>query len=248
MPLERRRIRAVVFDYGNTLIPFGRDEIGRLDAALQRGLAKHYPLPDIARVAAIRDRNRMAPYMGDPPQYIENDLVEITRDLVHELYETEPDDGVVNDLIDVRHRAFLEVLQTPDYVAPLLERLGKRYRLVLLSNYPSGRSIRAGLAQGGIAPYFEAVVVSGDLGVCKPHPATFNAVERALNLEGDSLVYVGDNWLADVQGAKRAGWQVIHVCQWQPPEVFGRDPDHFAPDATVEHLTAIEGILDASDQ
>ena len=244
MSLELDRIEAVVFDYGNTVIPFGREEIARLDAALQRGLGAFYPMPEIQAVAAVRDRNRMTPYLGDPPQYIENDLGEITRGLVHELYDTEPDADTVAKLIDVRYRAFLDVLETPAYVDPLLARLSARYRLALLSNYPSGRSIRAGLTKGGIGHHFETVVVSGDLGVCKPHPRTFEAVEKELNLRPEALLYVGDNWLADVQGAKRAGWQMVHTRQWQPPEVFARDPEDFAPDTVIQHFTDLGTLLD----
>jgi putative hydrolase of the HAD superfamily len=243
MPLDTHPIRAVVFDYGNTIIPFGREEIARLDAALQRGLGQFYPMPGIEAVARVRDRNRMAPYQGDPPQYLENDLEVITRELVRELYDTEPGDAIVEALIEVRFRAFLDVLETPGYVAPLLERLGARYRLAMLSNYPSGRSIRAGLEKGGIDRYFEAVVVSGDLGICKPHPETFAAVEFALDLPPAACVYVGDNWLADVQGAKRAGWQMVHTRQWLPPEDFAEERDDFPPDATIQHFTELEGLL-----
>lgn len=243
VPLNIESTQAVVFDYGNTLVPFGREEIAKLDAALQAGLARHFPAPDLAAVAAIRDRNRMAPYAGDPPAYRENDLNEITEGLVRELYGVEPRDGVVRDLIEVRNAAFQSVLHTPDYVAPLLARLKHRYRLALLSNYPSGRSIREGLERGDLARFFDAVVVSGDLGYCKPHPSTFAAVEQALGLSGAALLYVGDNWLADVQGAKRAGWRMVLTRQWQPPETFARDPDHFEPDAAIGHLAELEQLL-----
>ncbi|MFP4499780.1 MAG: HAD family hydrolase [Candidatus Hydrogenedentota bacterium] len=243
MTLDTQRIRAVVFDYGNTLIPFGRGEIAQLDAALHAGLAEHFTPPDPRMVAAIRDRNRMTPYQGDPPAYRENDLTEITERLIRELYDIEPAPEVVAELIDVRHRAFVNVLQTPDYVVPLLERLAGRYKLAVLSNYPGGASIREGLARGGLDAYLEAVVVSGDLGYCKPHPITFNTVANTIGLTPEALLYVGDNWLADVQGAKRAGWQMVLSQQWRPPEVFPPEPGHLEPDATIGHLTELETLL-----
>ena len=237
------QLRAIVFDYGNTIIEFGAPQIARLDAALTRGLARHYHEPDEAKVAAIRFRNRMAPYQGDPPEYRENDLRVITTALIEELYGVEPRDGVVADLIRVRHDAFMSVLETPPYVFPLLDRLRRRYRLALLSNYPSGSSIRAALEVSGLAPYFEAVVVSGDLGFCKPHPLTFAAVLQALELPPDQTVYVGDNWLADVQGAKRAGMWMIHSRQWAPPEPFSPGPGDHQPDAIIQHFTELEALL-----
>lgn len=243
MALDPARLKAVIFDYGNTLIPFGRREIARLDAALTRGLARHYPAPEEARVAAIRDRNRMAPYTGNPPAYRENDLREITTAMVRELYGRDPSEEVLEDLLRVRHEAFLSVLETPDYVNGVLERLRMRRRLALVSNYPNGAAIREGLARSGILDKFDHVVVSGDLGFCKPHPITYSTALRALELESHEAVYVGDNWLADVQGAKRAGLAMIHSVQWEPPEILERGPDDLQPDAVVHHLTEIESLL-----
>lgn len=241
--IPKNRLRAVVFDYGNTIIEFGAPQIARLDAALTRGLARHYREPDEEKVAAIRFRNRMAPFQGTPPEYRENDLQVITTELIRELYGEEPRNGVVEDLIRVRHEAFLSVLETPEYVFPLLERLGESYRLALLSNYPSGRSIRDGLEKTGLAPYFESVVVSGDIGFCKPHPITFETVLRELGLPPEETVYVGDNWLADVQGAKQAGMWMIHTRQWEPPEPFAAQPNDFQPDAVIHHFTELESLL-----
>jgi FMN phosphatase YigB (HAD superfamily) len=71
-------------------------------------------------------------------------------------------------------------------------------------------------------------------------------VEQALGLSGAALLYVGDNWLADVQGAKRAGWQMVLTRQWQPPETFPREADHFEPDAAIGHLAELERLLVAA--
>lgn len=241
--IPKTTIRAVVFDYGNTIIEFGAPQIARLDAALTRGLARHFVEPDAEKVAAIRFRNRMAPYQGDPPAYRENDLHIITTGLIRELYGEEPRNGVVEDLIRVRHEAFLSVLETQAYVSPLLDRLRQRYRLALLSNYPSGHSIRDGLEKTSLAPHFESVVVSGDLGFCKPHPLTFATVLNELGLPPDETVYVGDNWLADVQGAKRAGMWMVHTRQWAPPEPFAPQPGDHPPDAVIQHLSELESLL-----
>ncbi|MBP8132565.1 MAG: HAD family hydrolase [Candidatus Hydrogenedentes bacterium] len=243
MALEPKRLKAVVFDYGNTLVPFGCREIARLDAALSRGLARHYPAPEEARVAAIRDRNRMAPYAGNPPICRENDLREITIGMVKELYGCDPSEEVIADLLRVRHEAFLSVLETPDYARGVLERLRERRSLALVSNYPNGAAIREGLNRSGLAGYFKAVVVSGDMGFCKPHPKVFRVALEALALGPREAVYVGDNWLADVQGAKRAGMAMIHTVQWETPEQFDRRPDDLAPDAVIHHLTELEPLL-----
>ncbi|HNR32761.1 MAG TPA: HAD family hydrolase [Candidatus Hydrogenedentes bacterium] len=245
MTLCPERLKAVVFDYGNTIIPFGRPEIARLDAALTRGLARHYPTPDEARVAAIRDRNRMAPYAGDPPAYRENDLRDITMAMVRELYGRDPSEAELDHLLRVRHEAFLDVIDTPGYARGVLERLAARRPLALLSNYPNGAAIREGLERGGLADLFACVVVSGDLGYCKPHPITFTTVLDQLGVAPSEAVYVGDNWLADVQGAKRAGMAMIHTTQFAPAEPFAPQPGDLEPDAVIGHLREIAALLDS---
>lgn len=243
MPLDTTNIDCILFDYGNTIIEFSRRQIAMLDEALTAGLARHFAAPDPKAVATIRDRNRLAPYAGDPPEYRENDIVEITENLIRELYGCAPDPAVVADLVRARYDAFLAVLETPEYVPGILEQLRKRYRLAVVSNYPVGDAIRDGMAQSGIDRFFEIIVVSGDLGYCKPHPAPFEAALAHLGTAPERAVYVGDNWLADVQGAKRLGMQAVRTHQWTPPEPFGPQPGDYLPDAEINHFTELPRLL-----
>jgi len=56
------------------------------------------------------------------------------------------------------------------------------------------------------------VVVSQRVGTIKPHPAIFAAARAALgDPEPGEILHVGDDWAADVVGAKRAGWRAAFV-------------------------------------
>ena len=60
----------------------------------------------------------------------------------------------------------------------------------------------------------EAVVVCEEIGALKPAPEAFaRATERA-GVEPDDVLYVGDSYRSDVEGAQRAGWRVA----WYAPE------------------------------
>ena len=62
----------------------------------------------------------------------------------------------------------------------------------------------------GIADYFDFTLAAGEVGVWKPDPNVFfAALERAGNVSPERAVYVGDNYYADVKGAKAAGMDVI---------------------------------------
>ncbi len=236
--------RAVIFDYGNTVIPFGLPEIRRIDDVLGAALVERWGPFDRKRLDAIRHRQRMAPYGGTPPRWIENDIREVCAELVRGLYAVEPTPEDVGMLVRTRRAAFIEGAQAPEGVGPLLLRLRRRFRVGLLSNYPDGAAIRDSLAANGLAACFDAVVVSADLGLVKPHPAPFARILEELEVAPDAALFVGDNWLADVQGAKRSGLRAAWMTRWESPETMPHAPGDQAPDLRIDSLEQLEQLLD----
>ena len=59
------------------------------------------------------------------------------------------------------------------------------------------------MAASGLDRFFDAVVVSYEVGAHKPDPAAFGVAEK--RLPADDCAMVGDSD-ADVDGADRAGW------------------------------------------
>jgi putative hydrolase of the HAD superfamily len=112
-----------------------------------------------------------------------------------------------------------------------------------VSNYPDPLAVRTSLERTGLAPFLDAVVVSGDIGLVKPHPQPFQTCLDQLGLEPAEAVYVGDSWIADVQGAKGLGMQMIHTVQWDSLESLQPRPGDFEPDLVINHLTELETIL-----
>jgi len=243
MTFDATPVKAVVFDYGNTLVAFGREQVDQFDALLLEAVTAEFGPPDPAQYKARRDADRMFPYQGDPPSYRENDVREMTAGLIREVYGVEPSGGALDRLIAVRQEAFVRVVRVEPETLSFLRRLGAKYRLALLSNYPDGDAIRASLDDTGIAPFLEHALVSGDLGLCKPHPDVFRAVLDALALPPEAVLFVGDNWLADVQGARRAGMQVAHFRRWIPPEHFPEQPGDVSPHVSVATLGELLPLL-----
>lgn len=233
---------AVAFDYGNTLVEFGRRHVDHCDAALGRALRARFGDHDEARFHALREANRFAPYRNG---YRERQLPEITHELVVALYGTEPTPAEVDALVAVRFDAFVSVIEAEPRALAVLRALRERFRLAVLSNYPCGRSIRVSLERVGILPLLDAVVVSGDLGFAKPHPAPFAEVCAGLGCDPAEVLFVGDNWLADVQGARRAGMTAVHLRRWTPPEHFTPEPGDLPPHATIERLEDLLALTGA---
>jgi putative hydrolase of the HAD superfamily len=117
------------------------------------------------------------------------------------------------------HRRYLEIdaWRTFDDTMPVLELLRDRgWNHVILSNHvPELSEIVAGL---GLNSVIDTVITSAATAYEKPHPQAFAA---ALDMIGtrDRLWMVGDNPVADIQGAEAAGIPAILVRSRSTEEV-----------------------------
>ena len=64
-----------------------------------------------------------------------------------------------------------------------------------------------------------------------------------MKVAAESVVYVGDNWVADVQGGKSMGMQSILSTQYKSYENFEAKEGDYPTDATIEHFSELEGLL-----
>jgi HAD superfamily hydrolase (TIGR01549 family) len=240
MALDLPRIRAILFDYGNTLIEFARPQVETCDAALAGRLEELFGPVDRDRLKAIRDADRVAPFSNG---LRERALSEMTTKLVQGLYGRDPSPGQIEDLVRTRFDAVVRAIIAPGYVRGLLDSLGKHYPLGIVSNYPDAEAIRTSLRNLGLHKYFEKIVVSADVGFVKPNPLPFQACLDALDVPAGQDLYVGDNWLADVQGAKRLGMQMVRTIQYEAPERFDPQPGDYEPDAIIDHITRLPPLL-----
>ncbi len=240
MSLDTEMVKAVCFDLGNTLIEFGPRQLKSQYGRLTEVLEELFGTCDEGRLKKIRDRQIVAPYHNG---YREGVLEDVCRELIEELYGIAASEEQVAALARVRFESFLEVVELSDEVVPLLRRLRERYRLAVLSNYPCGRSIRAGLDKVGLTEFFEVIVVSGEVGFVKPHPEPYGQLLGQLGEAPAACVYVGDNWLADIQGAKKAGMSAVLTTQHVPYETFAPQEGDHEPDARIGHIGELAGLL-----
>jgi putative hydrolase of the HAD superfamily len=118
-----------------------------------------------------------------------------------------------------------------DDALPCLDSL-TAYWLAVISNGDSGQQRRK-LERLGIASRFDSVVISGDLGVSKPHPDIFKQSLQELGVSPEEAVYVGDDLESDALGAKNAGMQAI----W-----LARDGGQVADLPMIGSLGEVKGI------
>ncbi|MFH1231295.1 MAG: HAD family hydrolase [Planctomycetota bacterium] len=240
MPLVLNNVKAIVFDLGNTLIEFGPRQIKYHNAAMEQTFLRMFGTCDLERLTAIRDKQITAP---DENHFKENDLRTISIELVQGLYNITPSEEQINILLNARYNTFLDVVELPDNILTLLKNLSQHYRIALISNYPCGKSIRDALGKIGLLDKFEAIVVSGEVGYVKPHPYPFEAMLNLLKLNARQCIYVGDNWLADIQGAKRIEMQAIYTTQYAPYGKITPSDGDYQPDARISHIEELKRLL-----
>ncbi|WP_028066710.1 HAD family hydrolase [Solirubrobacter soli] len=131
-----------------------------------------------------------------------------------------------------RHQVF-------DDVTPTLDDLRESYALALVTNGASCLQ-RDKLAASGLSHYFDAVVVSGDLGVAKPDAAVFTHARTRLNATSGATTMIGDSLTRDVDGARAAGLNAIWLNR------SNRTTDRSDVVVEISSLTALGSVL--SDQ
>lgn len=113
---------------------------------------------------------------------------------------------VREEVLDAVARRWAEGLQIHLYpeTLPTLERLSNRgFRMGVISNANHGLPRR--LRGLGLDPYFEVTTYSFAVGVEKPDPRIFHEALRGMKVEPHRAVHVGDNYEADVGGARNVG-------------------------------------------
>ena len=113
----------------------------------------------------------------------------------------------------------------------------KGYKLALLTNgYTVSQQEKLKYTQ--VPQYMDEIIISEELGRQKPDPRTFITMCRRLGIRTDEAVYVGDNIICDVCGARGAGLIPI----WKP---FARQwPDDITPPPyTIDRLSEIPAII-----
>jgi putative hydrolase of the HAD superfamily len=124
-----------------------------------------------------------------------------------------PEDPRIAKAVDAYFTAFYSNSELIPGTADLLGALAERYPLAMLTNFTHGPAVREIIDLLGLNPFFQEVLVSGELGYRKPHPYVFERLVEALGVPADRILFVGDDLEADVQGARDAGLQpVLTTC------------------------------------
>jgi putative hydrolase of the HAD superfamily len=216
-------IRAVLFDWGDTLMEFAFDEelikeshraglhaIGRGDL----DITEHF-------------RARFEPLFAMPGTLEEIEYPGFVREILRD-FGVEISDDELNRFLDAEHRAWTPARRLGATTHALLDALRARdICLGLVSNaFDPGWLLRRDLDEMGIGERIDVAVFSSEVGKRKPHPDIFRRALDTLEVPPEQAVFVGDRLYEDVHGAGELGMTTVQALWFRADEhPDGREPD-----------------------
>jgi len=148
--------------------------------------------------------------------------------------------GLLDQLLETHKQYLSTAACLPESYREVLNRLKKRFRLAVVSNFDYTPTVRLILDRESITRCFETIVVSDEVGWRKPSPIIFHEALRRLALAPADVLFVGDRPEIDVLGAKRVGM----AAAWINPEEEKLPEGMPAPDFEIRSVTDLECLLD----
>lgn len=152
-------------------------------------------------------------------------------------FEVPADDYRIKAALNVFFQDFIDTLELRDSARKLLRQAQQQGKVALVSNFTYAPVIYKSLRKVGISEFFNAVVVSEEVGWRKPSGCIFQDALNRLQVGAHEAIYIGDSPIEDIKGAKQAGLKTVFV-----PSQFNtlkdlkeskQEPDHIAKDLTV---------------
>ena len=155
--------------------------------------------------------------------------------------ELSPDvDPVVDEMVKAHMKSLSSTMEFPGENRDVLELIFDRnYRMAIISNFDYAPAAYMLLSKFDILKYFERVVISVEVGWRKPRPEIFLKALKLLNLDPGDALYIGDNYYADVVGAKSVGMDVVWINRNDEKIHYPK----YHPDHTVSKLTGIINLI-----
>jgi HAD superfamily hydrolase (TIGR01662 family) len=238
-------VRAILFDFGHTIVDFGRTEEalhaayeqirGRIEAVAYMQVPELLDL--IERVAGGVDRLVEESYRERRME--ELDIGDLFRDALSGIGFDLPED-VLEHIVALDHSAYSNSITVEPDMLAVLERLRDAgYRMGLVSNVTLRADLmRADLEHLGLEPFLDASVFSSEVGFRKPDARIFEEALRRVSANPAETAFVGDRLIDDVSGARAIGMRAVQTLQFRREE-----HEHVHADAAVEHLRELPDVL-----
>jgi putative hydrolase of the HAD superfamily len=221
--------QAILFDMIDTLVhydgPPPPEYGGQVALTFESALGDRGP-GELKRFLGTWEEVRRARYREARATLREIDLVGRVRETLDRMGPTYAAEGNVKAFLEPYLSAYVDCLLLPATTPATLARLRERFRLAVVTNWQHSPTMYQILDHFELMGHFDAVVVSGEFGWRKPHPAIFQEALKRLDVTPQGTVFVGDDPEADIKGAAACGMDAI-LLDWK-----GLHQSHTGPRVT----------------
>lgn len=261
--MKLNSVEAIAFDFGNTICPWDDRQYWQVTRGAMEQICRLVPGLEFESAYRTFSYFRAKECAKNLPMLRENDISLILRSTAEELAGRAISENELLAIIEAQIRAFVGACRAPVALRASLDRLAQKYRLAVLSNYSLPQAVRLALENMGLSDCFHTILVSADIGRIKPSRELFQHLLFRLGYPPEKVLFVGDDWLADIVGAHIAGMPSIQVTDYTTQEfaqrmdiVFGRyirralsSPEYAGweqakPIATLKSVLELENWLD----
>ena len=167
-------------------------------------------------------------------------------------YKIPADDLRIASAVDNYFSAFLQYCRLIPGTIEMLGSIKDRYRLGLLSNFTHAPAAIEIIEEMSLRPFFDVVLVSGELGYRKPHPLVFTRLIDQLGVEKNQILFVGDDPEPDITGAQEAGLHPVWMTYVRDHDI-SFVPGYFSqydkgPESNVLRISTWNELLALLDQ
>lgn len=236
-------LRAVLFDWGDTLMRFDWSE-ERVADGIRAGLeAVGGEVDDVERLAALFVERVLGHLDSGVPEELE--YPGLVRELLGQA-GVSLDEETLERYVEAEHAAWESAAVVGSATHALLDSLRARgLKLGLVSNaFDSRRLLDQDLERMGLAERLDSVVFSSEVGVRKPHPEIFRRCLAELEVEPERALFVGDRLYEDVRGASELGMRTVQAVWFRADEhPRGGEPDFqaFTPTDVLNVVRRLNG-------
>jgi len=210
-----RNRRAVLFDFGDTLVHFGHVDKRALfrQACWQTyrmWASRQQRMPDWRRYYAHQWFAIRWAFLKTPVMRRELDAIRYIRRACRKLWLQAPAQ-FFDELAWAWYQPLARVATLEPNAKRVLDQLTHSgYELALVSNtFVPGFVMDRHLEQLGLLEYFPTRIYSCDVGYRKPHRRIFELALERLSLRADQATFVGDLLDNDIHGATRVGMRAF---------------------------------------
>jgi HAD superfamily hydrolase (TIGR01549 family) len=225
-------VRAVLFDWSNTLVRFEWDN-DLLEVGHRAGLSA---VGRGEEAAAFTERFRSEIYPRLTPN---DDYNAMLRD------ELGLDAAEAERFVVAEYETWRPATTLADAAHALLESLrGQGLKLGIVANHwpEPAWLVRKEIAEFGVAERVDTIVLSGESGVRKPDPAIFLQALSELGVDGDDAMFVGDKLDSDIRGAAEVGMVTVQALWFEADDAKGLPEPDFMAFTLMDVLTAVRRV------